>query len=45
MNIPDDLDMGEIGMDATGLKKGSHINYITRLILDVHRSVLGIVAK
>ena len=22
MNIPDDLDMGEMGMDGTGLKKG-----------------------
>ena len=22
MNIPDDLDMGEMGMDVTGLKKG-----------------------
>ena len=23
MNIPDDLDMGEMGMDITGLKKGT----------------------
>ena len=45
MNIPDDLDKGEIGMDGTGLKRGSHVNYITILILDAHGSVLGIVAK
>ena len=26
-------------------KRGSHVNYITRLILNAHRSVLEIVAK
>ena len=45
MNIPNDLDMGEMGMDGKGLKGGSRINCITRLTLDSHRSVLGIVAK
>ena len=45
MNIKDDLDMGEISMDGTGLKSGSCVNCITRLILDSHKSVLGIVEK
>ena len=25
LNIPDDLDMEEMGMDRTGLKKGDHV--------------------
>ena len=45
MNIPDDLDMGEMGMDGKGLKKWIMCNCITRLTLDAHRSGLGIVAK
>ena len=45
MNILDDLDMGNMGVDGTGLKRGSHVNYIMRLTLDAHRTVLGIVAK
>ena len=45
MNIPDDLNMGEMGMDRKGLKEVSHVNYITRLILDSHSSVLGIVVN
>ena len=43
MNIRDDLDMGEMGMDGKVLKKGSRVTCITRLTLDAHRSVLGIV--
>ena len=45
MNILDDLDMGEMGMDGKGLKRGSRVNCITRLTLDSDRSVLGIVAR
>ena len=45
MNISDYLNMGEMGMDGTGLKMGSRVNRITILILDAHRSVLGIVTK
>ena len=45
MNIPDDLHMGYMGMDGKGLKGGSRVNYITRLIMDAHRSLLGIVVK
>ena len=45
MNIPDDLDMGEIGMDKKGLKRRSRVNCITRRTLDAHRSVLWVVAK
>ena len=45
MNITDDLDMVDMGMDGKGLKRVSHVNYTTRLILDSHRSVLGIVGK
>ena len=32
-------------MDGKGLKSVSRVNCITRLTLDAHRSVLGIVAK
>ena len=45
MNIPDDLDMGEMGVDGKGLKMGSRVNCIMRLVLDAHRSVLGVVEK
>ena len=45
MNIPDDLEKGEMGMDGKVLKRGSRVKCITRLTLDAHRSVLGIVAK
>ena len=45
MNIPDHLDMGEMAMDRKGLKRRSRVNCITRLILDAHMSVLGIVEK
>ena len=45
MNIPDDLDMGDMGMGGTVLKRGSCVNYIIRLIMDAHRNVLGIVAN
>ena len=30
MNIPDDLDMGEMGMDGAGLKKGGHVETARR---------------
>ena len=42
MNIPDELDMGEMVMDGKGLRRGSHINCIKGLTLDAHMSVLGI---
>ena len=42
MNIPDDLDMGDMGMKRSGIKRGLCGNCITRLILDSHRSVLDI---
>ena len=45
MKIPDDLDMGDMGMYRKGLKRISRVNYTTRLIIDAHRSVLVIVAK
>ena len=45
MNISDELDMGKMGMDRTGLKMGSRGNCITRLILDAYMSVLVIVIK
>ena len=45
MNITDDLDMGEMDMDGKVLNRGSRVNYIMRLILDSHRSLLGIVAN
>ena len=45
MNILDDLDMGEMGMVVKYLRRGSCVNCTTRLILDAHMSVLGIVAK
>ena len=41
MNIPDDMDMGDTGMDGSGIKRELCGNYITRPILDAHRSVLG----
>ena len=42
MNIPDDLDMGDMDMTRSGIKRGLCGNCITRLILDSHRSVLDI---
>ena len=45
MNITDDLNMDDIGTELKVLKRGSRVNYTTRLILDFHRSVLGIVAN
>ena len=45
IKIPDDLDMDKMGMDGTGLKMVSPVNYIMILILDAYRSVLGIVAN
>ena len=45
LNILDDLDTGEMGIYQKVLKRGSRVNYITRLILDSDKSVLGIVAK
>ena len=45
MNIPDDMDTGEMDMDGTGLNGGSRGNFIARLILYAHRSMLGVVKK
>ena len=45
MNIRDDLEIGEMGMDGKALKRRSRVNCITRLTLDANRGVLGIVAK
>ena len=45
MNIPDELDMGKMGMDRTGLKNGITREFHNEVILDAYRSVLGIVTK
>ena len=45
MSIPDDLDMGDMGMDGKGQKKGITCKLYNETDLDDHRSVLGIVAK